>query len=162
MKKILRHEYQDDCPDCGAKVGREHKNGCDVERCVLCGGQAISCGCVYKVNGMDTNTLQKKHPDIYKNGATEKMLERLAEEEEKYGGRFIWDGWWPGVKEANEFGWYSRWVDRETGKPIDFDMKRPGTWARCAATDPGAGADLNRLGREAVWSREQRRWTRPS
>lgn len=37
-----------DCHDCGAKEGEFHRPGCDMERCPFCGGQLISCGCLYK------------------------------------------------------------------------------------------------------------------
>jgi hypothetical protein len=33
------------CHDCGAKEGRLHHPGCDMERCPKCDGQAISCDC---------------------------------------------------------------------------------------------------------------------
>jgi hypothetical protein len=34
---------QETCPDCGARVGRKHKDGRDVERCPHCSGQALGC-----------------------------------------------------------------------------------------------------------------------
>lgn len=34
------------CGDCNAKYGEYHHAGCDIERCPVCGGQLISCGCL--------------------------------------------------------------------------------------------------------------------
>jgi hypothetical protein len=33
------------CHDCGAMPGGFHHLGCDCERCPLCRGQLITCGC---------------------------------------------------------------------------------------------------------------------
>jgi hypothetical protein len=36
---------QERCHDCGAGVGEPHIDGCENERCTVCGGQRMMCHC---------------------------------------------------------------------------------------------------------------------
>lgn len=45
-RQLHRHFAPGPCHDCHAIVGAYHHPGCDVERCPICEGQLISCGCL--------------------------------------------------------------------------------------------------------------------
>jgi hypothetical protein len=110
------------CHDCNAEIGQNHMDGCDVERCPLCGGQMLSCGC------------------------------RESFESE----RIPWNGKWPGEEECEEYGFYS-YFDPKDPKA---DKKNYGH-IPCDKDDPRASHDLNRLYKECVWSKEEKKMVLP-
>jgi hypothetical protein len=137
------------CPECGAKPGETHQDGCDVERCRMCGHQSISCKCIYEVNGIDVLTMEQVHPDIYTNGATEEMWTKFDAVLKVLGGRCSWEGQWPGASECQELGFWC----------VEGTIENPG-WKSVPAGTPGAREDLTRLshGGETRWDQKQGRW----
>jgi hypothetical protein len=47
-QRLTAHDLSSNgrCHDCNAVHGEFHHPGCDMERCPVCGGQLISCGCL--------------------------------------------------------------------------------------------------------------------
>ncbi len=69
------------CGDCEAKEGQLHEIGCDMELCPFCGGQLISCDCIYeKLDLFDPTRYGEETahlpPDIYRNGPTVQQWEQ--------------------------------------------------------------------------------------
>lgn len=78
------------CPDCGVKPGELHKPGCDVERCPVCGGQALQC----------LRTCPHCHETIA--GCNDEAIETKD--------LVPWSGEWPGKAECREYGFYCKLV----------------------------------------------------
>lgn len=67
------------CPDCGVVPGKPHHDGCDVERCSVCGGQRLQCG---EMGDAEERVACRAH---------DKAFAR-------------WTGLWPGAAEAAALG----------------------------------------------------------
>lgn len=134
------------CGDCGVKSGEIHQDGCDVERCCLCGGQAISCHCVYQINGVEDP-----------GEVTQEMRRKHEEEEAKYGGRLPWTGLWPNTAECHALGLFCYWGDPKTKEPIKMEVGVPGAWISCEKDHPEAGEDWNRFLQVTTWDKVQRK-----
>lgn len=116
LLSALMDKVQIDCPDCTARIGDPHDAGCDVAICPTCGQQAMSH------DAYDPRTRTYHVP-----AAT------------------YWTGFWPGVIECRERGWYV------VGPP----------WVPVPPGTEGATEDLNRwsyfrqAGRDGLYDRQE-------
>jgi hypothetical protein len=124
--------YVHRCNDCGAEVGEEHADGCDVARCLAYGSQRIQCGPGSRLVPFRVDPGHVEVVHVFDGHDC---------------GRDVWTGQWPGVAECAEFGWWV--VFLPNGNP---------SWRPVPAGTPGAAPDLNRLAVDATWDPQRHRW----
>jgi hypothetical protein len=99
----------------------QHQEGCDVERCMVCGHQALGCHYEGDDDRVWCATFGKLVPEQ----------------------RGTWTGRWPGEVECEEFGWFARWTVC-SGYGFE-DIPDTGPTVVCGADHLHAHHDLNRL-----------------
>jgi hypothetical protein len=125
------------CWDCQAVIGEPHLEGCDIARCLATGGQRLMC------------EMLGGTPAPYDTGDGQTELGVILDGHDC--GQDTHTGWWPGVVEAEEFGWFTYFGP---------DVGETG-WHRCTREHPAAVHDLTRVITECRWDRQAKRWQLP-
>jgi hypothetical protein len=128
------------CPDCGSAPGDFHVHGCEEETCPRCGGQVLSCVCVYEVNGIDPARLPADYPEVYRDGPTPEM--EIVWDRAWLTRRIPWSGERHGAADCRAFG---LWV-----------VRRDAGWFPAAADAPGAVPDFEALSLIGRWDADAR------
>ncbi len=124
------------CHDCGVAIGSPHVEGCDVARCMLCGGQASHCACCCKLHGSrDSN--ESPDPDHF----VEYNIAVAA-----VGGPDTWTGQIPDAASCIDLGLYIRW-DRKIRGHVP-----------CEASNRYGHLDVTGLRKRATWDVAARKW----
>ena len=167
------------CHDCGVGPGQNHKFGCDVERCPFCGGQLISCSCIYLQLGErfgweykhEICVLPEKEgeveiPEGYKlecdwphmkvyyypfNGLPEEIYCNGPTDE-------MAELWGEMLEEQGRMKWTGKWPGEEDCERLGFwQVSAPGGGFKSVDKDyPGASHDLNRLYKDARWNSKKK------
>lgn len=122
-----------DCNDCGAVPGAMHSPGCDVERCSVCGGQALS-GCPHIVALCYDENPKGSHLD---SNYTGHPADTVLSAERHDPTKTRWTGVWPGTLEAIRLGLFC-WENPGSKNGLPW-------WVPCGPDHPEATTDLNAL-----------------